>query len=314
MGPRPTLPTHPRPASTERALARHLAFCASLTPVCGAAPGCSSPASGAETSCREGAALRACSDAGSILRGIDVSSYQASIDWAQVRAAGVSFAFARISDGTASPDGDFVANWRGMQQSGVVRGAYQYFRAGADPAAQAQLVATTLALAGGLRPGDLPVVMDVETADGQPESTIEARMRAWLSAVEALTGRRPLIYTSAGTYPVTTPAFASYALWVANYGASCPVLPAGWSQWTLWQTSSTGAVAGIGGAVDLDEYAGMLGALIALGADVTDGAAAVPPVDAETAAAVATSEAGGAAMGRAAEGAPPAGAPAPCQP
>jgi hypothetical protein len=48
----------------------------------------------------------------------------------------------------------------------VVRGSYQYFRASQDPMAQANLVVSSLNAAGGLQPGDLPVVMDMETADG----------------------------------------------------------------------------------------------------------------------------------------------------
>src|SRR5207245_9703027 len=72
-------------------------------------------------------------------------------------------------------------------------------------------------------------------------------------------------YTSAGTYPVTSAAFASYPLWVANYGATCPSMPVGWSQWKFWQTSSTGSVSGITGAVDLDEFNGTLADLMSFG-------------------------------------------------
>jgi lysozyme len=227
---------------------------------------CSSGSSAPErVGCRESAPLKVCEDAGTLLHGVDVSTYQSTVDWAKVKAAGITFAFARISDGTANPDAQFAANWQAMKQNGVVRGAYQYFRASVDPTAQAHLVATSLQKAGGLQSGDLPVVMDIETADGQPESIIEANMRTWLAAVEASTARTPILYTSAGTYPVTTAAFASYVLWVANYGAMCPSMPTGWSQWKLWQTSSTGMVNGIAGSVDLDEYAGTLASLMGLG-------------------------------------------------
>jgi lysozyme len=198
-----------------------------------------------------------------VSRGLDVSQYQATVDWAQVKTAGAAFGFARISDGTANPDAFFAANWRGMQSHGIVRGAYQYFRASVDPTAQADLVAMSLQSAGGLLPQDLPVVLDIETADGQPESTVAARMQTWLGAVEAHTGRKPIVYTSAGTYPVTSAAFASYPLWVANYGATCPSLPNGWSAWRFWQTTSSGGINGVSGAVDLDEFDGTLAELTA---------------------------------------------------
>ncbi|HEX3346420.1 MAG TPA: GH25 family lysozyme, partial [Polyangiaceae bacterium] len=37
--------------------------------------------------------------AGTTVKGVDVSSYQGTINWASVKAAGIDFAFARISDG-----------------------------------------------------------------------------------------------------------------------------------------------------------------------------------------------------------------------
>src|SRR5258708_13402384 len=90
-------------------------------------------------------------------------------------------------------------------------------------------------------------------------------MRTGLVGVAAQTRRTPIIYTSAGTYPVTSAAFASYPLWVANYGATCPSMPVGWSQWEFWQTSSTGSVSGITGGVDLDEFNGTLSDLMSFG-------------------------------------------------
>jgi lysozyme len=209
-----------------------------------------------------------------------------------------------------------------MSANGVVRGAYQYFRASVDPSAQASLVVSSLQQAGGLRAGDLPIVMDIETADGQAEATIEANMGAWLAAVEAQTGRTPIIYTSVGTYPVTTTAFSRYPLWVANYGASCPSMPAGWSQWRFWQYSSTGTVTGIGsGNVDLDQFNGTLAELMAMAAGTgSDSGAALAPdgggsasgggihvadasmmgaADASTAAEARAQDAGGSAMGEA---------------
>jgi lysozyme len=263
-----------------------LVACAGIA--CGAGVGCGSDSSsGSGATCTQSSPLtRVCpADAGAKVLGVDVSKYEATISWTQVKAAGIAFAFARISDGTANPDAYFAANWKGMKAQGIVRGAYQFFRASVDPTAQANLVVTSLQQAGGLQAGDLPVVMDIETADGQTESTIESNMRTWLGVVAAQTRLTPIIYTSAGTYPVTTAAFASYPLWVANYGATCPSMPTGWSQWKFWQTSSTGTVSGISGAVDLDQYNGTLADLMNFGAGAgsdagTPGASDAGPTDA----------------------------------
>ncbi|MGH7438939.1 MAG: glycoside hydrolase family 25 protein [Polyangiaceae bacterium] len=238
-----------------------------------AAAGCSS-SSQSEATCSQSSALRVCAS-GAIVQGVDVSEYQGTVNWAQAKASGIQFGFARISDGTAHPDPNFSANWKGMSANGVIRGAYEYFRASVDPTAQANLVASSLQQAGGLRADDLPVVMDIETADGQSEATIEANMRSWLAAVEATTGRKPIIYTSLGTYPVSATAFGGYTLWVANYGASCPSVPAGWSEWRFWQYSSMGTVTGISGSVDLDEFNGTLAQLMSLTPVTSDAGAAL---------------------------------------
>src|SRR5579883_3618438 len=125
---------------------------------------------------------------GAQVQGIDVAQYQGTIDWAKVAGAGIGFAFARVSDGTHFPDPDFAANWAGMKANGVVRGVYQYFRAGTDPTAQANLL---LGAVGTLQPGDLPPVCDVETLDGQSASTLVANLKTWVAAIKTATGLTP---------------------------------------------------------------------------------------------------------------------------
>ncbi len=202
-----------------------------------------------------------------VVKGVDVSTYDGVVDWPTVKGAGIAFAFARISDGTTHPDGRFAANWPAIKAAGIVRGAYQYFRAGEDPTAQANLVLSALTAAGGLVDGDLPVVADVETADGQTAAVVETKLKTWLAVVEKATGRKPIVYTSLGTWPVTSPAFAGYPLWVANYGVTCPAMPTGWSKWLFWQSTDTGTTKGITGKGDLDEFNGTLGDLLNFAGD-----------------------------------------------
>src|SRR5262245_38740109 len=96
---------------------------------------------------------------GRYLAGIDVSSYQGEVDWKQVKRAGIVFAFARVSDGLEVVDARFRENFTAMRRARVRRGAYQYFRASADPKAQADLFLKALR---GMGPLDLPPVLDVE--------------------------------------------------------------------------------------------------------------------------------------------------------
>src|ERR1700683_4915889 len=60
--------------------------------------------------------------------GVDVSYYDGDVDWTRAHAAGVDFAFVRVSDGLTFHDPLFTQNWQGAHAAGVIRGAYQFFR------------------------------------------------------------------------------------------------------------------------------------------------------------------------------------------
>lgn len=208
-------------------------------------------------------ALTACPE-GEMLDGIDVSKWQGYVDWSAVAAAGIDFAFIRVSDGLDYQDAYFQSNWSEAKANGIVRGAYQFFRSDEDPVAQAQYLLDEM---GPLEPGDLPPVCDVETADGQTPATIADRVQTWLDVVENALGVKPLIYTSPGVWGsyVNSGAFSEYPLWVAHWGATCPTMPTGWSDWVVWQTSDSGSVPGVNGNVDTNLFNGGMQALLDLG-------------------------------------------------
>lgn len=198
-------------------------------------------------------ARRVCAS-GPTVDGVDVSSWQGAIDWDAVANTDVRFAIARVSDGSYA-DSRFSANWSEMSRVGLVRGAYQYFRAGQSAASQADRMIDAVR---DLQAGDLAPVIDVETADGQSGSTVVAKVREWLDRVEAGTGRTPIVYAASGfwnTLPGTS-GFDRYPLWVANYGVECPSMPEPWGDWTMWQQGDDGRVPGISGNVDVDVFQG----------------------------------------------------------
>lgn len=190
-------------------------------------------------------------------RGIDVSKWQGTIDWAQVKADGVQFAIARTSHGLADRDGTFARNWAGMKRHGLVRGVYHYLLPQEDPVAQANLMLDMVEAAGGFEPGDLAPVLDLETRGGLTAAQVVARADAFLARVKARTGRDAMIYCSPGFWdPLAAPSHVDNTLWVAHWGVTTPRVPSGWRAWTFWQTSSTGRVAGINAAVDTDLFNG----------------------------------------------------------
>jgi lysozyme len=206
------------------------------------------------------------------LSGIDVSKWQGSVDWKSVQQAGVAFAFVRATYGSSEVDSSFNDNWQAMKEAGIIRGAYHFFLAADDPAQQAEFFIRTV---GSLDPDDLPPVIDVEAGSGVNSNLAES-VETWLSNVAQGLGRTPIIYTAPSFWNANlTSAFGNYPLWVAEYGVSSPRAVNGWDDWTFWQYSSTGKIAGVNGDVDLDYFNGTqqaLSAFIGASANPTSGA------------------------------------------
>lgn len=199
--------------------------------------------------------------------GIDVSRWQGAVDWAKVKGAGYGWAYARASMGKTGVDEQFARNWSEMKQAGIKRGAYHYLIADVDGRAQAEHFAKTLK--GDW--GELPPVLDIEprkVASGEYENPlktlVEKYVADWLAEIEGQTGKRPMVYTNrwALEWLTNSPTWlGEFELWVAAYRAIQPALselPMPWREqgWRLWQYSSTGKVAGIAGAVDLNRAKG----------------------------------------------------------
>jgi lysozyme len=199
--------------------------------------------------------------AGTVLQGVDISHYQGTVDWTSAKAAGIAFGFAKATESTNDIDADFATNWAGMKAAGVIRGAYHFFDSSVDPTSQATYC---LATVGTLEAGDLPIVLDFEDLNGEPEATAVANAVTFLAAVTHSTGKTAILYMSSDFLSGTYPALEPYTLWVANYGVTSPGLPHEWTTWTFWQNSDTGSVNGISGAVDLDEFNGTLAQLGAI--------------------------------------------------
>jgi lysozyme len=205
--------------------------------------------------------------------GIDVSHHQGSVNWHRVAEAGVLFAFAKATEGNSFSDPEFAANWSGMKNAGVVRGAYHFFRPARPVDAQ---VDNFVQVVGEVGDSDLPPVLDLEeapTPHGEEWEDVPSDQRvplivSWLDAVENKLGRRPLIYTRRAFVSLELPdpaPLASCSLWIAHYTIkTTPDFPNIWSKWTFWQFSESGSVDGISGPVDLDRFNGSAADLASL--------------------------------------------------
>jgi GH25 family lysozyme M1 (1,4-beta-N-acetylmuramidase) len=211
--------------------------------------------------------------------GVDLSHYQGSVSWSKVRSDGISFAFMKATEGSTYADPTLQRNWQGAEQVGIYRSAYHFARPSTGTAAaQARFF---VAKAGRFAdPGDLPPVLDLEASGGLGPAALRSWVSTWLTTVERLTGRTPILYFSPSFWTDhmgNSTAFTRYPLWIANYTTGAPRVPGGWPTWTFWQRTSSGRVSGISGSVDMNRFNGTTAALARL-ANVGGGTTApVPP-------------------------------------
>lgn len=207
--------------------------------------------------------------------GTDVSDFNPSVNWNEVRKGGFTFAFAKASEGKSFKATTFSSHWKGMHDAGLVRGAYHFFLPLTDAAAQADHYLSVLADNGGLLETDLPPVLDLEHFPKRVENEWRAVspservkvVRTWVRRVEAKLKRKVMFYTSLGfwgSFMSGVDDFVDQPLWVANFtNRSEPFIPDEWERagkkWTFWQFTESGSVPGVNSQFeDVDRFNGGL--------------------------------------------------------
>ena len=187
------------------------------------------------------------------VHGVDVSHYQSHINWFEVASEGITFGFVKATEGETISDSLFCQNWLEMEDAGIIRGAYHFFRPGTSAIAQAQHFIERV----DLQYGDLPPVLDVEVLDDVNKDVMVARLKIWLEMVEEAFGIRPIIYTNMKYYNrYLAEDFAEHTLWIARYNAKKTPELSKDRNWDFWQYGDRGRIAGINGAVDLNVFQG----------------------------------------------------------
>lgn len=195
-------------------------------------------------------------------RGIDVSAWQGlDVQWAEVAAAGYSFAFLKATEGLGYRDATFARNWQATRDAGVLRGAYHFLHAQMPARGQAGVFLEALLRAGTLP--DLPCVVDVEIAGTLKAAQVTDCVCEWIDIVHQATSVRPIVYTYAAfsRSSLVGERLAECPLWIAHYEVDAPVHSPAWKRWDFWQTSGRGSVPGVHGKCDTNVYNGTLAEL-----------------------------------------------------
>lgn len=198
--------------------------------------------------------------------GIDISRYQADIEWEKLKVLtdahgrttnsinlakdirNVSYVFIKATEGNSLKDKYFKRHWKNAGKCGIRRGAYHFFRSSKDAETQARHFIRTV---GDLSADDLPPVLDIETIHkGCSYKTLNEKALTWLKTVEKHYGRKPIVYSSASFINdiLCKEIKENYPIWVAHYGATSPRC----DRWHIWQFADDAVVYGIEEYVDLN--------------------------------------------------------------
>ena len=190
------------------------------------------------------------------VKGIDVSKWQGEIDWAKVKADGVKFAMIRLGYGSADGnacglDSYFERNVQNALKAGIDIGCYFYSYATSVEAAkkEAEYVVGVLQKYQGVF--TYPVVFDLEdkTQQNLGKTVLTDMVIAFGDAIEKA-GFYFSLYSNLNWLKnyLEDSRLKRFDHWLAQW-ASAPTYD---GDFGIWQSSSTGSVAGISGNVDTD--------------------------------------------------------------
>ncbi|WP_186756753.1 GH25 family lysozyme [Echinicola salinicaeni] len=192
-----------------------------------------------------------------IILGIDVSHFQGDINWEQIKADQVYFAYDKATQGDSFKDPDYFENQKAAHQVGLLHGAYHFYISSDSPEKQAQNFLETLDYTN----SDLPPVLDLEEGGIKlplNHSKFHSDVLTWLKIVEEKLNIQPIIYTNNpfGNQYLNNPEFAKYDLWIAEYGVTKPKIPKAWEEkgWLIWQRTDKKTITGAKGNVDHDLF------------------------------------------------------------
>lgn len=206
--------------------------------------------------------------------GVDVSEFQGRPDWRSAHAAGVVFAFARVSFGTTKTDNSYAYNVQAIPAAGIVPGAYHFLTSTSSVVTQADHF---------VRLADPKAIHAVDV-----EQNAALDVTGWVRRYRQHYPRKPLLlYTGRDLWRRSVGGLNGAAigkLWLAGFqpnryvlgsgtlaqlwakvGSADGALPwGGWSSWSFMQFSDQTKVPGISGGCDGDAFNGTLAELQAL--------------------------------------------------
>lgn len=191
------------------------------------------------------------------IQGVDISHYQGKINWKSLRSAQANksplrFVIIKATEGSTKVDNKFDRNFKQSRENGFIRGAYHFWSNTSSAQSQARFFIKKVCL----EKGDLPPVLDVETAPKDVDiADFQSKIISWLTIVENAYGCKPILYTNHKFREkyLSDPIFDLYPYWIAHYYVDELAYK---GDWKFWQYTDVGQLPGIKGYVDMNVYNG----------------------------------------------------------
>jgi lysozyme len=205
------------------------------------------------------------------LNGIDISSNndaQGTIDWAKVKAVGVDFAIIKLTEGTDKNDTGYInpyfaGDWASAKANGILTAVLHFALMGRNtPADEFAFFAKTF------KPYSAAydvIILDTEQDPYTARDGITIPddcgpwALSWLNAADAEFGCKPLDYANLDliqNHGISAVGTNGNGLYLASPDNPNPAVPAPWPFIAIQQTTWTGSIPGIVGAVDQDVFFG----------------------------------------------------------
>ena len=189
-----------------------------------------------------------------MIKGIDVSEFQGSIDWAKVKKDGVEFAILKLGniyDAQSNyKDSKFDTNYKEAKKRSIKIGAYIYNYCNTVNTLKEGLEWAIGKLAG--KKLDLPLYLDMEDKDiqGESKASLTEQCNEFAKYVESK-GYQAGVYANVNWLKneLNPSDFdKDISVWVAQYYKECQYT----GKYDIWQYASDGSVSGISGNCDMN--------------------------------------------------------------
>jgi lysozyme len=200
---------------------------------------------------------------------IDISHHQSNVDFAKVAGGGIRGVIHKSTNASAGRDAKHDSRRPLAHAEQLLWGSYHFGTGDTDGVSQAKFFLDATQP----QTGDL-LALDYEpnkSGNKQigPDMTIK-QAREFVQHVADETGNYPMLYSSSFLKDKLNgkidPVLVQCPLWLARYNKNGtePVIPNGWTHWTLWQYTGDGighdpmTVPGIKGEIERDYFIGKL--------------------------------------------------------